>query len=340
MRVQGSHGKAPLRLAGRSRPLFGALCFLAAVLLLAQCGGKKGPSVYADFSGEKALAEVESVLAFGPRPPGSEGLEKVRVHLEERLQALGWETRRMTFVAPTPLKGPIEFANLRARFGAGSPVDWEAPVDVLYGSHIDSKYYSYKVFIGANDGGSSTGALVEMARVLAANPALAGTVELCFFDGEECFVQYDLRDGLYGSRHYARYLKNEVDPARWPRSMILLDMVGDADLGVRFPPNGSVALRDTILLSTEALQTRKFFGLGEAGRAVIDDHVPFLKIGIPAVDVIDLDFDPWHTPADTIDKLSAESLEIVGQAVLHHLENHLSAALKLEAEKKAGKAGP
>jgi glutaminyl-peptide cyclotransferase len=159
-------------------------------------------------SGEKAFDHVAALVAFGPRPAGSDALEKSRQYLEKELAAIGWVTRRQTFTTRTP-KGEFEFTNLRARFGEAS---WSARVTGLLCSHYDTKAYDGFAFVGANDAGSSTGLLIELARVLAGRPGVASRMELVFFDGEEAFgTNITPTDGLFGSKHYAAQilLENE-----------------------------------------------------------------------------------------------------------------------------------
>ncbi|CAN5257049.1 M28 family peptidase [soil metagenome] len=287
---------------------------------LAGCGSdayKPSRAVHGELSGEAALAHVEAIVALGPRPPGSEALEETRRYLAESLAADGWVVERQTFEDRTP-QGKITFVNLRARFPGGDT--WNREIDGLLCSHIDSKLYESFVFVGANDGGSSTGLLLEMARVLAIRPDLARKIELVFFDGEEAYVSFTATDGLFGSRHYAKELR-AWPPERLPKWAIVFDMVGDRDLNVRIPSNSDPRLTGLVLQAASDLGTRQFFGL--RGRPIIDDHVPLANAGIAALNIIDLDYEPWHTPGDTLDKLSAESLEIVGQAGLLVVEKYL-----------------
>ena len=278
--------------------------------------------LHTQLSGVKALEKVASHVGIGPRTPGSEGLAKSRALLIDQLKANGWISQEQSFENRTP-SGVFTFVNLRARFPAGRSDDetWAEPVKGLLGSHYDTKIYSNFEFVGANDAGSSTGLLVEISRVLSAAPALARNLELVFFDGEEAFVRYTRTDGLYGSRHYAKEIL-EKPPEQRPKFFVLLDMVGDKDLNVRIPVNTSRRLTDLVLQSADALGKRSYFGAG--GNAIIDDHVPLDNVGVEVVNIIDLDFKPWHTKGDTMDKISAESLETVGQVTVHLLQKLLS----------------
>ena len=291
------------------------------------CGGEyrydPATAVHQDFSGEKTFALLQEVTAFGPRPSGSEALETSRQWIEKTLKASGWTVQRQTFTDDTP-KGKIEFVNLRARFsgedGESGDALWKRPTQVLLASHYDTKLYETIEFVGANDPGSSIAALLEIARITAAKPDLARRLELIFFDGEEAYVGYTPGDGLFGSRHFAQQYR------KWPDEMqfeagILLDMVGDKDLNVRIPSNSPTDLTTHLLAAASELETRKFFGT--SGTAITDDHVPLNGAGLPTIDVIDFDYRHWHTGGDTIDKLSAESLETVGQAVMLMVEKYV-----------------
>jgi glutaminyl-peptide cyclotransferase len=276
--------------------------------------------LWKEFSGTAAYEHVRALVEMGPRPGGSPEIEQARIYIIEQLQQTGWNVVRQTFMDKTP-RGEMEFANLIARF-AGNPEAARSatppPLGQRYiiASHYDTKWYDSIRFVGANDGGSSTGALLEMARVLARDPDRAATVELVFFDGEEAFAQFTESDGLYGSRFYARNLR-DTGRAREIKAGILWDMIGDRDLTVTLPPDSPAELARGIFASAEALGVRSKFGL--ASRPIWDDHVPLNHAGIPTLDIIDFDYRYWHTADDTLDKLDPGSLEIVGQVTLYWL---------------------
>ncbi len=281
-------------------------------LALTACGGKmeKAPTkIWEQFSGEKAFSQVEKLVALGPRPPGTEALEKARAQISSELEAVGWKVTRQTFTEATP-QGPMTFVNLIATFG-----DAKAPSFLLC-SHYDTKFFASEIFVGANDGGSSNGVLLEMARVLALAPEMAARVQLVFFDGEEAYVSFTETDGLYGSRHFAQRLKAEGKAAQF-KGGILFDMVGDRDLRITLPPDSPSEMTLDIFAAAKALNLREHFTYAEGG--ILDDHTPLNAIGIPVIDLIDFDYPPWHTPADTMDKLSAESLGVVGRVAAYYL---------------------
>jgi len=313
---------------GMIRNYFSFLLVLSSAFLLGCDGGKNAvvafdpaTAVYQEFSGEKALAEVKKFVDAGPHPAGTEASKAYILHMEETLKGHGWETQRQVFTDPTPL-GDIEFTNLRARFPAkaGKPVDWEQGGHVLLCSHFDTKYYPFINFVGANDGGSSTGALLEAARCLALNPATASQIELVFFDGEEAYVEFTATDGLYGSRHYTGKLRR-IPKTQWPRAMVLFDLIGDQDLAIRVPPNGSQELLGHLFSAAKELGTRSSFGT--ARHPITDDHEPFNHLRIPAIDIIDLDYPHWHKESDTFDKISAQNIEIVAKTTLLMIEKFL-----------------
>ena len=154
--------------------------------------------IWEELSGEKAFAHVQQLVDFGPRPSGSEAIEKSRRYIEDQLRRSGWHVTRQAFSDDTP-RGKVEFVNLIAQFpGQGNT----APLFLLC-SHYDTKTFDAIKFVGANDGGSSTGLLLELARVIGQHPNLAAKVELVFFDGEEAYDHFSETDGLYGSRYFA-----------------------------------------------------------------------------------------------------------------------------------------
>src|SRR2546423_5138070 len=274
------------------------IAFVLAFAILTGCdrGNTQAPrsdqrKVWQDFSGDKALAHVQAMVDLGPRPPGTEAIDKTRAYLIKQLESAGWKVERQSFSDDTP-RGKVQFVNLIATFGSQT-----AP-SFLGCSHYDTKTFDNARFVGANDGGSSTGILIEMARVLAERPALAKNVELAFFDGEEAYVAFTDTDGLYGSRYFAKQL-TAGNKAKQFRGGILLDMVGDKSLTITLPPDSPAELARGIFASAEALHGRKNFTYFD--RDITDDHTPLNEIGIPVIDLIDFDYPPWHTPDDTID---------------------------------------
>jgi glutaminyl-peptide cyclotransferase len=293
----------------------GHLVIAITAALLVGCGErasseKTGVQIWEEFSGENALRHVQQMVDYGPRPPGSEALERTRAYITEQLEAIGWRVTRQTFTDPTP-QGAMTFVNLIATFAAAK----QEPVFLL-GSHYDTKFYDDIHFVGANDGGSSNGLLIEMARVLALRPELASKVQLVFFDGEEAYISFTDTDGLYGSRYFAKQLAAE-GKAKQFRGGIVFDMVGDKSLTITIPPDSPTQIARGIFAAAEALNVRKHFTYSPG--EIIDDHTPLNAIGIPTIDLIDFDFPAWHTAGDTMDKISAASLKIVGSVAARYL---------------------
>jgi len=265
-----------------------------------------------DFSGVSALKFTADAVNFGPRPPGSAAIHKFQQYILSTLKGCRCEVSEDSFTALTP-RGAIGMTNIIARFRGGSGRA------VAFTGHYDTKLFPNFRFVGANDGGSSAGFLLEMARVLAGKPR-KDDVYLVWFDGEESFGQWSATDGIYGSRHLARRWAADGTAKRL-KALINVDMIGDKDLGIIKESNSSPSLGRLVWQVAADLGYRSHF-LDEA-MAVEDDHAPFLRIGVPALDLIDFDYGPgnswWHTSQDTMDKVSSESLLIVGDVLLETL---------------------
>lgn len=282
--------------------------------------------IWKEFSGEKAFDEARKQVEIGPRPAGTPELEKARVLIEESLHKSGWDTERQTFTTDTP-RGPVEFVNIIARFSAtGAHPAPRNTQRAIVCSHYDTKRFSTIKFVGASDGASSTGALLELARVLALDPGMAAQLELVFFDGEEAFVQFTdpddpKPDGLYGSRYYARALASEGRSAQF-KFGILWDMIGDRDLTITLPPDSPPDLARGILSSAETLGVRQNFGF--FARTILDDHEELRRARVPTIDLIDFDYIYWHTAGDTLEHIAPESLQKVGAVTLYYLRQALA----------------
>lgn len=289
----------------------GATLVLTIVFLSLGCASSPRPDVLA-IDGMKALEHVRWQVSLGPRPPGSEALEKCREYLKQHLQEFGYQVEEDAFDARTPY-GSKKMVNLIARKGEGKGGA------IALASHYDTKYMEGKNFVGANDGGSSTGLLLELARVLASrdDPLEYWFV---FLDGEEAFIEWSTFDSTYGSRHLAKRWKQDGTASR-VRALVLLDMVGDRDLDIMKERNSTPWLSELVWAAAGEAGLRGIFSSAES--YVEDDHIPFLDAGIACVDLIDLNYGPgnsyWHTEADALDKLSAESMEKTGRLVLHLL---------------------
>lgn len=265
-----------------------------------------------EFSGEAALRHARRAAAFGPRPPGSRALERLRAYIVGELAKLRCQLLRDRFTAATPL-GPIEMENLIARFPGRSGRA------VAISGHYETKWMPDIRFVGANDGGSSTGFLLELARVVSQRE-FGNEILIVFFDGEESFGPWSETDGLYGSRHLAARWAQDSTLARL-KALINLDMIGDRDLGILREMHSTPWLRELVWRTAEELALRRYFLDQPAW--VEDDHIPFLRRGVSAVNLIDFEYGPqnsyWHTEQDTPDKLAAESFSVVGRVVLEVL---------------------
>ena len=276
--------------------------------------GGKSPTHATPFSGQRAFEHVKKLVEFGPRPSGSKELELARKYI---LKQAGGELEEWT--ADTPA-GKVKMANV--------VVELKGQTDetIVIGSHYDTKRYKEFAFVGANDGGSSTGALIEIARALRAEGARRRfTYRLVFFDGEEAVCrEWDecgkpgAPDNTYGSRHHVGLLKAR-NRFRHVRAVILLDMVGYDKLELGRDDLSTPWLVDILWRTARELgYAEQFVERAEAVGG--DDHVPFLRAGAPAVDLIQLGTYPhWHTPADTLDKIAPHSLKAVGDVVFASL---------------------
>jgi Zn-dependent M28 family amino/carboxypeptidase len=258
------------------------------------------------FDGAAALRHVERVVALGPRPAGSPASARTRAYILGELRANSITARVEPFEADTP-HGRLKMANVVAVLpGRRSDV-------ILIGGHYDTKWFPDIPFVGANDGGSSTALLIELARALAARPR-EFAYWIVWFDGEEARESWTATDSLYGSRWMAAELARR---GTLPRAVLIADMIGDRDLGILREAFSTDWLTD-ILWTAAARRGFGTYFLPDT-RAVEDDHAPFLRAGVPSALLIDFDYPPWHTAADTLDKVSARSLEVVGSVLLEAL---------------------
>jgi Zn-dependent M28 family amino/carboxypeptidase len=272
----------------------------------------------ASFDGERAFSHVRRLVDFGPRPAGSKELQQARKYIVKELESYGLKVSQDEFVARTPV-GDRKMVNVTAEL-PGEGDDF-----ILIASHYDTKPFKEFRFVGANDGGSSTGVLLELARTLAAAPRSPFKYRFVFFDGEEAFCrEWDecgkegAPDNTYGSRHYVARLR-EKGELRSLRALILLDMIGYDKLELGRDSMSTPWLVDTVWRTAAELGYGKQFAAREEGVGG-DDHEPFLQAGVASLDLIQLNTYPhWHTPADTLDKISARSLQTIGDVVLASL---------------------
>lgn len=263
----------------------------------------------ADFSGPSAFKYTQAAVAFGPRPSGSAANRQLQAYIRTQLRQWKCELIEDPFVAKTP-KGDVPMTNIIAKFPGRSGRA------IAVTGHFDTKLFPGRKFVGANDGGSSTGLLLELARDLSGAPRV-DDVYVVFFDGEEAVNDWTETDSVYGSRHLAYKWKADGTLARI-KGLINVDMIGDRNLGVLIEENSTYSLRKLVWNTAAELGYKAYFL--DTGEKVEDDHMPFLKLGVPSLDIIDFDYDPWHKDSDTMDKLSPKSLEIVGTVVLESVK--------------------
>ncbi len=255
-----------------------------------------------DFDGARAYADVEKQVAYGPRTPGSEAHRQTVNWIRAQLSEAGWvsEVQEAT-------SGGQRVRNIIASRDGQPPL-------VILGAHYDSRLYAdndpdpanHSLPVpGANDGASGVAVLLELARVL---PTDSVPVTLVFFDAEDN-GRIEGWDWILGSRAYAASLE------QLPQAVVIVDMVGDADLRLYKEAQSDPTLSDAIWRVAANLGYADVF-IPEVRYTILDDHVPFLERGIPAVNIIDINYDYWHTVQDTPDKVSARSLQIVGETVL------------------------
>ena len=287
------------------------------LLLSAGCDAQVPPAVPPDEflqAGERALDWTRRFVEIGPRPAGSEALARQKEMIVAALSDLECTVEQDDFVAATPI-GVLRMCNIVARFGPESP---EAVVVVS--GHYDT--LRMEGFLGANDGGSSAGALMALAERLDRTNAHA--VWLAFFDGEEATVEWRDQDHTYGSRRLAgRWAASGIVPRI--RALINVDMVGDADLELLYEGNSDRGLRATVWGIADELGYETVFGRSIG--YIQDDHIPFGRVGVPILNLIDFNYGRehayWHSTDDTLDKLSARSFAIV----LHVVETAIKRLL-------------
>ena len=199
----------------------------------------------------------------------------------------------------------------------------EEELKVPFLSPSTKKRFPQFRFVGANDGGSSAAFLIELARVLKARRN-GLTIELLFLDGEEAVLEWQGLDHTYGSRYYVAHAKRDGSLASL-KALVLVDMIGDRDLRIKRDLNSTPWLVDTIWAAAARQNLAAYF-LSDRVR-IEDDHLPFMEAGVPSVDIIDLEYPAWHTPGDTLDAVSARSLQVVGDvliAALPQIESRLN----------------
>lgn len=260
------------------------------------------------FDGARAWEHLRRQVAIGPRPAGSPAITQTRRYITEQLAAVGLTAREQPFMGDTP-RGPIPMINLIAT------IPGRRPERVVIATHYDTKVFREFRFVGASDAASSTAVTLELARVLkGTQPEF--TIELLFLDGEEAVIEWQGNDHTYGSRHYVQAAQQGGTLASL-KALVLLDMVGDKNLDFRRDSNSTPWLVDIVWDSARRLGHRAQFP--DELTTVEDDHIPFVRAGVPSVDIIDLNYAAWHTADDDLPNVSQASLQIVGDVVVDAL---------------------
>lgn len=276
------------------------------------------------FDSAKAWTHLQAMVNIGPRPAGSAELRQTRAYITRQMSALGLKVEEQPFTADTPV-GKVDMVNLIVRLPG------KRPDRILFTGHYDTKPMKDSVFVGASDGASSAAMLIELARVFKDRPR-EFTYEFVWLDGEEAFcLNWDdcgkpgSPDNTYGSRFYVQAARKAGVTASI-KANILVDMVGDKDLRIMRESKSTKWLVDAVWAAAKRLGHGAIFP--DQATEIEDDHLPFLEAGIDSVDIIDLDYPAWHNMngSDTIDKVSARSLQIVGDvivAAVPDIEKHL-----------------
>src|SRR6266481_5865632 len=258
---------------------------------------------------KRTFQYIKEIVAFGTRPMGSENHKKVENYITSHLK--GDQVEDDAFTADT-VEGKFPVRNIIAKY----PGTKDGIIVIL--GHYDTNYPLRNIgFVGANDGGSSAAILIEYANHLRGKKRDGYSVWLVWSDGEEAVRQWSETDSLYGTRHLAE--KWEKDGTlKKIKALFVMDMIGDADLNIERETNAPAWLSDLVYQAAESGGVQSHFYARSA--AIEDDHLPFVKRGVPSIDVIDLDYGYnnvfHHTAQDTMDKLSPKSLEIVGNTIM------------------------
>lgn len=289
--------------------------FMSAVAGSAPAPGDEAPpsDQSGGFDGKLAYEQVAKQVSFGPRPPGSPAIMKLQDYMESQLKSYGCAVDIDSFSADTP-DGRVPMKNFLVK------IPGEKPGIILLGTHYDTKKLDN--FVGADDAGSSTGVMLEMARLLCKQPPGKYAVWIAFFDAEEAFnVEWKDPDNCYGSRQMAAKMASSGDLPK-VKAFILADIVGGRTPRFRRDPESTKWVVDLVWGAAKKLGYGDVF-VSEVGGPGGDDHFSFTKRKVPSVDIIDLDpreVPYWHTPQDTLDKISPKTLAIVGHTILESVK--------------------
>jgi Zn-dependent M28 family amino/carboxypeptidase len=284
----------------RIRPVFITLLGLAFIAVSAWLIWILIPHPTGKFDGQRAYHDVQTQTGFGPRTPGSPAHERAVEWIQKELKKAGWQAN----VQEAEMNGQA-IQNIIARRS-------NEPPQVILGAHYDSRLLAdrdqesgnHQPVPGANDGASGVAVLLELARTI---PTDSVPLWLVFFDAEDN-GNLPGWEWIMGSRAFVAALETR------PSAVVIVDMIGDAGLNIYIERNSDTRLAKEIWGQAAGLGYKEQF-IAKPKYSLIDDHIPFLEVGIPAVDIIDFDYPYWHTTEDTPDKVSAESLQAVGETL-------------------------
>lgn len=287
----------------------------ASAALAAQQPGDEAPPAEktGGFDGKRAFAQVAKQVGFGPRPSGSAAIGQLQEYIQSELASYGCKVDVDAFTADTPV-GRLPMKNIVAK------IPGDKPGIIVLATHYDTKLMAN--FVGADDAGSSTGVMLELARLLCGKRS-AYQIWITFFDGEEAMKEWSDTDSRYGSRQMAAKMGMSGD-IRKIKAFLLADIVGTRPPRFKRESDSTKWLVDVVWGEAKKLGYADVFL--EQSLEVSDDHDPFLKRNVPCVDVIDLEnyaggnLYYWHTPQDTLDKVSARSLAVTGHVFLESVK--------------------
>jgi glutaminyl-peptide cyclotransferase len=261
------------------------------------------------YDSARAWEHLKAMVALGPRPSGSDALRQTRAYITRQISSLGLTVQEQAFTATTPI-GPIDMVNLVVTL-PGRRTD-----RILFTGHYDTKLFKDIKFVGASDGASSGAFLIELVRALKDQPR-EFTYEFVWFDGEESIVEWNIEaDATYGSRFYAQQAR-KANALNTIKALVLVDMIGNKNLQIERDSNSSAWLNDIVWAAARKLGKKQF---ADISTSIEDDHLHFVRAGVPSIDIIDLNKyiaeGHWHTATDTLENVSAASLQVVGDVLL------------------------
>lgn len=257
------------------------------------------------FDSNRAWEHLRQFVSMGPRPAGSAAIERSRTYIKQQLAAAGLQATEQAWEDQTPT-GRVHMVNLIATIPGASKNR------LVIAGHYDTKKFHDIQFVGANDGASSAAFLLEVARVLKARQNRL-TIEILFLDGEEAVLEWEGNDHTYGSRYYVNAAKKNGTLASL-KALVLVDMIADKDLQIKRDLNSTPWLTDIVWAAAQRQNLARYFSPDRV--QIEDDHLPFMMVGVPSVDLIDLEYPAWHTELDDLERVSARSMQVVGDVLL------------------------